>query len=114
MGEPLTLEWFGCATFRVRAGGLTLFFDTYLDKIPGSPEVSLSCAAVDAADYVFVSHAHFDHLLGADIVARATGATAVGSYECARILRDNGVPVAQILPASGGETPPPCVVPITP
>jgi L-ascorbate metabolism protein UlaG (beta-lactamase superfamily) len=39
MADPMsvTVEWFGCATFRVRAGELTLFFDTYLDEAPGAP-----------------------------------------------------------------------------
>ncbi len=33
---PLTtLEWFGTATFRVRHAGLHLFFDAYLDRLPG-------------------------------------------------------------------------------
>jgi L-ascorbate metabolism protein UlaG (beta-lactamase superfamily) len=100
---PLQLEWFGCATFRVRVKGLTLFFDTYLDRPPGVPEVGLTAGAVTEADFVFVSHAHFDHMLGADTIAKATGATVVGSYEVARVLRSNGVPDAQILAVSGGE-----------
>src|SRR6266702_1195199 len=97
----LTLEWLGCATFRVRVAGLTLFFDTYVDRVPGTGSSGVSAAAVDEADFVFLSHAHFDHMLGADVIARRTGARVVGSYECARILRANGVPDTQVLPASG-------------
>jgi L-ascorbate metabolism protein UlaG (beta-lactamase superfamily) len=100
---PLTIEWFGCTTFRVRVAGRTLWFDTYLDKAPGVPPVGLTSAEVDEADVAFISHAHFDHLLGADTIALGTGATVVGSYETARILRANGVPEAQILAVSGGE-----------
>ena len=99
----LQLEWFGCATFRVRVNGLTLFFDTYLDRPPGVPEVGLTAGEVEAADFVFISHAHFDHMLGVDTIATATGATIVCSYEVARVLRSNGVPDAQILAVSGGE-----------
>ena len=98
-----TLEWFGCTTFRLRTRGLTLFFDTYLDRPPGLPPVGLSARDVTDAEFVFVSHAHFDHMLGADVIAPATGATIVGSYETARILRANHVADAQILPVSGGE-----------
>ena len=99
----LQLEWFGCATFRVRVNGLTLFFDTYLDRPPGVPAVGMTAGEVDEADFVFISHAHFDHMLGVDTIATATGATVVCSYEVARVLRNNGVPDAQILPLSGGE-----------
>ena len=99
----LQLEWFGCTTFRVRVDGLTLFFDTYVDRPPGLPAVGLAARDVHEADFVFVSHAHFDHMLGVDTIAKATGATVVCSYEVARVLRANGVPDAQILAVSGGE-----------
>ncbi len=100
----LTIEWFGCATFRVRVGGLTLFFDSYLDKAPGVPDAGLSAAAVTEADFVFVSHAHFDHVLGADTIAHATGATIVGNYEVAHLMAANRVPDAQIMASAGGDT----------
>jgi len=92
----LQLEWFGCTTFRVRVDGLTLFFDTYVDRPPGLPAVGLAARDVHEADFVFVSHAHFDHMLGVDTIANATGATVVCSYEVARVLRANGVPDAQV------------------
>jgi L-ascorbate metabolism protein UlaG (beta-lactamase superfamily) len=100
----VTIEWFGCATFRVRAGGLTLFFDTYLDKAPGVPTAGLQAAEVDRADFLFISHAHFDHVYGADTIAKATGATVVGNYETARLMRANGVPDDCIIATAGGDT----------
>ena len=99
-----TIEWFGCATFRVRIGSTTLFFDTYLDKAPGVPSAGLHAADVDEADFLFISHAHFDHVLGADVIAKATGATVVGNYEVAHLMAANGVPDDQMLAVSGGET----------
>lgn len=99
-----TLEWFGTATFRVNTKGLTLFFDAYLDRLPGLDPVGLSTAEVDVADFVFVSHAHFDHVCGVEVVARRTGATVVASPESARCLRLSGVPEEQLLVVTGGET----------
>lgn len=99
-----TLEWFGTATFRVRHAGLDLFFDAYLDRLPGLDPVGLTTAEVETADFVFVSHAHFDHLYGADAIALRTGATVVASPESARCLRERGVPDAQLLVVTGGET----------
>ncbi len=98
------LEWFGTATFRIRTHGVTLFFDAYLDRLPGLDPVGLSTGAVDEADFVFVSHAHFDHLYGADVIALRTGATVVASPESARYLRAAGVPEWQLLVVTGGET----------
>jgi L-ascorbate metabolism protein UlaG (beta-lactamase superfamily) len=99
-----TLEWFGTSTFRIRTRGLTLFFDAYLDRLPGLEPVGLSTREVDEADFVFVSHAHFDHLYGVDAVASHTGATVVASPESARCLRASGVPEKQLLVVTGGET----------
>ncbi len=104
MPSPLTIEWFGCTTFRIEVAGLTLFFDTYLDRPPSITDVGLTSSQVDSADFAFVSHAHYDHMLGADTIGLHTGATIVGSYEAMRVLRDNAVPPAQLLAVSGGET----------
>lgn len=100
---PLSLSWFGCTTFKVEVAGRTLWFDTYMDRPPGLPSVGLSANDVRDADFVFVSHAHFDHLLGADVIAKNTGALVTGSYETAHVLVDNAVPDEQILRVSGGE-----------
>jgi L-ascorbate metabolism protein UlaG (beta-lactamase superfamily) len=99
-----TMEWFGTTTFRVHTGGPVLFFDAYVDRVPGLDPVGLSTAEVSEADFVFVSHAHFDHLYGADAIALRTGATVVGSPEAARCLRTCGVPEEQLLIVTGGET----------
>ena len=104
MPSSLTIEWFGCTTFRIQVAGLTLFFDTYLDRPSAITDVGLTSAQVDSADFAFVSHAHYDHMLGADTIGLNTGAIIVGSYEAMRVLRDNRVPGAQLLPVSGGET----------
>jgi L-ascorbate metabolism protein UlaG (beta-lactamase superfamily) len=100
-----TVEWFGTATFRVsRPSGPVLFFDGYLDRVPGLDPVGLSVAAVARADFVFVSHAHFDHLYGVAPIARSTGALVAASPESARILRRDGVKDGQLLMVTGGET----------
>jgi hypothetical protein len=99
-----TVEWFGTTTFRVRQSGLDLFFDGYLDRLPGLDPVGLRAGEVERADFVFVSHAHFDHLYGVASIARSTGATVVASPESARVLRQDGVPEDQLLMVTGGET----------
>jgi L-ascorbate metabolism protein UlaG (beta-lactamase superfamily) len=100
----LQLEWFGCATFRVRSRGVTLWFDTFVDRVAAAEPVGITADAIDDADVVFISHAHFDHVLGADTVAENTGAKLVGNFETMRVLRDLAVPAEQMWPVSGGET----------
>ncbi|WP_158880304.1 MBL fold metallo-hydrolase [Amycolatopsis anabasis] len=101
--DALSLEWLGCTTYRIRIGGLTLLLDTFVDRPASAPQVGVSAADL-SADFAFISHAHIDHILGADVVAKNGGATIVGSYESIRLMREAGVPEAQVLPVSGGET----------
>ena len=103
-GDAWSVEWFGTTTFRVRRPGLDLFFDGYLDRLPGLDPVGLTTQGVERADFVFVSHAHFDHLYGVAAIARSTGATVVASPESARILRRDAIPDEQLLVVTGGET----------
>lgn len=104
-GDPaVTLDWFGCTTFRLKVGELTIWLDTFLDRVASAPQVGLRSADVTEADFLLISHCHFDHILGANVIAAATGANVVGSYEAMRLMTSAGVPVAQQWPVSGGET----------
>src|SRR3972149_6065076 len=98
-----TLEWLGTATFRLTIGDLVLFLDTYMDRVPSAPPVGLKAADVTRADYILMGHSHFDHLGGADVIAKNTGAKIIGSNETCRVMRERGVGDGQILASQGGE-----------
>lgn len=99
-----TLDWYGCATFRLRTAGLTIFLDAYIDRVPGAAGTGLTADAVDACDWIVVGHSHFDHLWGAERIMRNTGARLVGSYETIRVMERVGVPLDRMIPVAGGET----------
>src|SRR5207245_3519055 len=61
-----TLDWFGCATFRLTVGDVVVFLDAYVDRVPGAPGPGLTADDVDRADWILVGHSHFDHLWGAE------------------------------------------------
>ena len=101
--ETSVLDWYGCATFRLTIGRLVVFLDAYIDRVPGAPGTGLRADDIDRADWVVIGHSHFDHLWGAERLARNTGAVVIGSYETCRILAGQGVPSAQLMAVSGGE-----------
>ena len=68
-----TLDWYGCATFRLRTAGLTIFLDAYIDRAPIAKGSGLCADDIDAADWIVVGHSHFDHLYGAERIAANTG-----------------------------------------
>jgi L-ascorbate metabolism protein UlaG (beta-lactamase superfamily) len=98
-----TLDWFGCATFRLAVGKLVIFLDAYLDRVPSAPPSGLLPEEVERADFIVVGHSHFDHLYGAERIAKRTGARILGSHETVRIMEAQGVPLDRMIPVSGGE-----------
>ncbi|KAM3065582.1 hypothetical protein ACMFMG_011294 [Clarireedia jacksonii] len=102
MAKTATLEFFGATTFRLKANGITIFHDTWLDK-PRLMKRHLELEDVTEADYILISHAHFDHLPGADRLALRTGAIVIANGEAINLLRAAGVPENQLMPVAGGE-----------
>ncbi len=101
---PTTLDWYGCATFRLRTGGQTIFLDAYIDRAPGASGTGLSADAIDQCDWILIGHSHFDHLYGAERIMANTNATLVGSYETIRVMEAAGVPAERMICVAGGET----------
>ncbi len=103
MNATTTLDWYGCATFRLRTAGITVFLDAYIDRAPGAAGTGLTADDIDECDWILVGHSHFDHLWGAERIVARTGATVIASYESVRLLEQLGVPPDRMICASGGE-----------
>lgn len=99
-----TLEWFGCATFRLEMSGRSILLDAYLDRATGAATSGVGADDIDACDWILIGHSHFDHLYGAARIMQRTDATLVGSYETVRVMEEAGVPADRMLPVGGGET----------
>jgi L-ascorbate metabolism protein UlaG (beta-lactamase superfamily) len=100
---PTTLDWYGCATFRLRTAGVTVFLDAYVDRVPSAAGPGLTADDVDQCDWIVIGHSHFDHLWGADRILARTGARLIGSYETVRLLEQAGVSLDQMICVGGGE-----------
>lgn len=99
----VTVDWLGCATYRLAVDGLVIYLDTYIDRPSTAPDVGTTAAEVTEADFALIGHSHWDHIAGADVIAKRTGATVIGSFETARLLREAGVPDEQLWATQGGE-----------
>ena len=58
-------SWLGHDCFKVKGGGLTLYFDPY--QIAGG----------EPADLILITHEHFDHLSPSDVAKISTSETVV-------------------------------------
>ena len=75
------------ACFSIDVGGTHLLIDPFLT---GNPLADVSADQV-AADYVFVSHGHGDHVGDTVAVAQRTGATTISNFEIQSWLQAQGV-----------------------
>jgi len=99
----VTLDWFGCTTYRLNIDGLVVFLDTFMDRLSTAPQTGAGSASITEADFAIIGHSHMDHLANADVIAKRTGAQVIGSHETARVLTEAGVNEQQLLPSAGGE-----------
>jgi len=88
-----TLDWYGCATFRLRTAGLNIFLDADIDRASGAAGPGVRTEDIHACDWIVIGHSYFDHLYGAERVAVNTGARITASYESIRVMEQAGVPV---------------------
>ena len=71
------LTWLGHASWQLKINSATLLIDPFLEDSPTAPKK----ASEVAADYILVSHGHFDHVADAAAIANRTGATVLSNYE---------------------------------
>lgn len=79
------LTWLGHASWQLQTAQHTILIDPFLD---GSPSAPLQAKEV-SADYILISHGHFDHIADAAQIANRTGATVVSNYEITTWLAQN-------------------------
>lgn len=81
------LRWLGHGTWLIQTNGTRIILDPFLDDSPVAPVKSKDIQA----DYILVSHGHFDHIADADKIAKACGSTVISTYEICEWLARRGV-----------------------
>jgi L-ascorbate metabolism protein UlaG (beta-lactamase superfamily) len=111
-GAAVRIRWLGTAGHVIETATTTLLIDPFLTRPSLARLVGGRIAPDEAAirarlparvDAVLCGHSHFDHLLDAPFIARATGARLAGSGTTAAFARAGGVDEDKlvIVPPSG-------------
>lgn len=79
------ITWLGHGSWTIHTGGLSLVLDPFLDENPTAP---LKSDEIDA-DYILVSHGHFDHVADVAAIAHRTKASVIAIYEIAEWFSNN-------------------------
>jgi L-ascorbate metabolism protein UlaG (beta-lactamase superfamily) len=84
----MRITYYGHACFGAQVAGKSLLFDPFITANELARSVDVKAVP---ADYILVSHGHFDHLADAADIARRTGATLVSNFEIATWFGKQGI-----------------------
>lgn len=84
----MKITYYGHACFSVEVGAKHLLFDPFITGNELAKHINIDEIK---ADYIFVSHGHFDHMLDAVAIANRTGATVIGGWELYSYFGKQGV-----------------------
>ncbi len=87
----MKITYFGHSSFALEIKGKQILIDPF---ISGSPLVDGKVDINDLkADYILLTHAHQDHTLDAEAIAKNTGAVIVSNFEIATHYENKGITV---------------------
>ena len=124
--NPVTLKYLGAAGWEITDGTTCILIDPYLSRINGppppgghplagdtrrvygwsdiaSPDVAAIDAHIQRADFVLVTHTHYDHILDVPHIALKTRAAVIGTESTENVMRAYAVPEEQLITVRGGE-----------
>jgi len=100
----MELAWLGTAAFKIVVEDAVILLDPYLSRSERArPIVPLKARDITEADYIFLSHGHFDHTYDVPEIAARTGARVFASSQVCDWLHEAGLPSHQLRPVQGVE-----------
>lgn len=80
------IRWLGHSAFEISSSKDTVYIDPFLSE---NPKAVLKADEIRKADFIFVTHDHFDHMGDAVTIAKNTGATLVAVPELVSSISEN-------------------------
>lgn len=84
----MKFTYYGHACFEVEVNNKTLLFDPYISPNPLAKEIDIDTLN---PDYIFISHAHSDHIADAERIANKSGAALISSFEVCKWFEKKGI-----------------------
>jgi L-ascorbate metabolism protein UlaG (beta-lactamase superfamily) len=127
--DQVVLKYLGTAGWEITDGTTAILIDPYLSRIngPAPPgggsghslagdkrraygwgdvapvDVEAIDSHIQRADFVLVTHTHYDHILDVPHIALKTGAAVIGTESTENVMRAYDVPEGRLITVRGGE-----------
>ena len=121
--NQVVLRYLGTAGWEITNGTTTILVDPYLSRVNGpappgggsgqpvagdtrraykwtdvaTPDIAAIDAHIQQADFVLVTHTHYDHILDVPHIALKTRATVIGTESTENVMRAYGVREEQLM-----------------
>lgn len=83
----MKITFYGHASLGIEVGGKHLLVDPYISANPAADHIDINALK---ADYILLTHAHSDHILDVETIAKRTNAVIVSNYEVASHFGEKG------------------------
>ncbi len=95
----MKVTYYGHSCFGVEVKGKHLLFDPFISYNPLAKGVKIDEIK---ADYIFLSHAHQDHVADAEAIAKRTGAVLISNFEICMYFAKKGIDKFRPINTGGG------------
>jgi len=76
----MKITFYGHASLGIEVNGIHILVDPFISANPNASHIDINTLQ---ADYILVTHAHQDHILDVETIAKRTNAVVVSNYEIA-------------------------------
>jgi len=83
----MKITFYGHASLGIEVGGKHLLIDPYISANPEAAHIDINDLK---ADYILLTHAHSDHILDVETIAKRTNAVIVSNFEVASHFGEKG------------------------
>jgi len=84
----MNITYYGHSCFGIEINGKHLLFDPFISQNILAKNININNIK---ADYILISHGHFDHIADAEVIAKRTNATVIAAHEVCVWLNKQGV-----------------------
>jgi len=84
----MKITFLGHASLQINIGDITILVDPFISRNPKAAHIDIDALK---ADYILVTHAHQDHVLDVEAIAKRTEAVIVSNYEIVSHYQNKGL-----------------------